>query len=174
LQLFIKVGGQMAIGIPLEFGYSWWRVGLIIVTGASSGMVGFAFFSKTSLTEIFSDASLGLAGVSAGVHALLFASLPNLIIRLTDGGFQKTKNRFLLFAFIVCLALLTIPSLIFDKISSYNFFGNIIGALFGIFLGAVLFENKKMLNVKVSLKWLLVQAVVTLAVIEIIIFFNKS
>lgn len=138
---------QFLLGVPLEFGYSWWRVAIVYLSGV---------FSCAIASSIFSP-NMRLVGAFPGEFALLFACLPSLVLILNHGGWRRREGLAQLIAFVTCFAFITITVGI-NPIHNISYIGNAFACIAGCLTSIVFLDNsrirKVMVEIRMGLKWI--------------------
>ncbi|CAP35678.1 Protein CBR-ROM-1 [Caenorhabditis briggsae] len=122
---------QLLVGIPLEVAHKIWRIGPIYLLAVTAG----------SLLQYAIDPNSLLVGASAGVYALIFAHVANVILNWHEMPFRWI--RVLILAVFICFDFggAIYRRFYADQCDSVSHLAHIAGAVTGIFFGYYVLYN---------------------------------
>ncbi|GMT11313.1 hypothetical protein PFISCL1PPCAC_2610 [Pristionchus fissidentatus] len=125
LYFIVKVLLQMVIGIPLEIVHKCWRIALIYVLAIVSG----------STLQYSIDPSVYLIGNTAGLYALIFTHLSNIVLNWESMPFRRIRIAAILIFIVVETASIHFSHAIFGECTMVTHSAQLAGLITGLFFG---------------------------------------
>ncbi|EFO98611.1 hypothetical protein GCK72_009988 [Caenorhabditis remanei] len=149
---------QLLVGIPLEVAHKIWRIGPIYLLAVTAG----------SLLQYAIDPNSLLVGASAGVYALIFAHVANVILNWHEMPFRWIRVLILAVFITFDFGGALYRRFYADQCDSVSHLAHIAGAVTGIFFGYVVLYNVVEHRIETIIKYVCLALYSSLFVITIV------
>uniref|UniRef100_A0A0N5AXS1 Rhomboid protease n=1 Tax=Syphacia muris TaxID=451379 RepID=A0A0N5AXS1_9BILA len=136
LHLIPNIVLQLALGIPLELVHKSWRIAPLYLFAVCLG----------ALLQYVLDPSIYLVGCSAGLYALIFAHVSNVIINWSEMPFRIVRLSAIILFIVYDLGGTLYRRLFVSACDRVSYSAHIGGAVTGLLMGIVLLYNLKVVK----------------------------